>query len=285
MAQAPEGFTVVRRGPMRLYLRHSHAEALLGIQIQRIGEWFESHHWATVSAGRGATVVMRPGLPGGAPLVIKGYRHGGLLGRLLPARYLSPARALRAIAASDTARRAGVPAPLVVAGAAERTFPIGCRLYEVSLEVPGSEPLDRALKLNGGAPAPLPPGVRSRRRLLIEACGRSVRALHDAGIDHRDLNLRNLLAAEGPGGPEVQVIDYDGARIGPPLSARRRLRALRRLLRSAVKLHPQRRPPSLLTLVRWLRAYSGGDRRLEEYLLARRRSFARHVALHRLLWR
>jgi hypothetical protein len=270
---------------MRLYLRQTHAEALLGIQIQRVNEWLDSHHWSAVGAGRGATVVMRPGLPGGAPLVVKGYRHGGLFGRLLPARYLSPARALRAIAASDSARRAGVPAPLVVAGAAERAFPLGCRLYEVSLEIPGSEPLDKALRLDGGSSAPLPPGARSRRRLLIEACGRSVRALHEAGIDHRDLNLANLLAAEGPRGPEVQVIDYDGARLGAPLPLRRRLRALQRLYRSAVKLHPRRRPPSLLTQMRWLKAYCGGDRELENYVRARRRSFSRHVALHRLLWR
>jgi tRNA A-37 threonylcarbamoyl transferase component Bud32 len=270
---------------MRLYLRLNYAEALLGIQIHRVNEWLETHHWASVGTGRGATVVMRPGLPGGAPLVVKGYRHGGLLGRLLPARYLSPARALRAIAASDSARRAGVPAPLVVAGAAQRAFPLGCRLYEVSLEVPGSEPLDQALKLNGRSAAPLPRGARSRRRLLIEACGRSVRALHEAGIDHRDLNLANLLAAEGPRGPEVQVIDYDGARLGAPLTPRRRLRALQRLYRSAVKLHPQRRPPSPLAQMRWLKAYCGGDRDLEKYLLARRRSFSRHVALHRLLWR
>lgn len=281
---APAGFTQVQRGRMLLYLRQTHAEALLGIQVHRVGEWLAKHRWDGAGGGRGALGLVRPGLPGGSALVVKGYRHGGLLGGLLASRYLSPRRALRAVEASDAARRGGVPAPLVVAAAAERAFPVGCRLYEVALEIPGAEPLDRALALGGPAGPRLPRGARSRRRLLVEACARSVRALHDAGIDHRDLNLANLLAAPGPGGPSVHVVDFDAARAGAPLPPRRRLRALRRLYRSAVKLHPRREPPPPLLQARWLKAYCAGDRDLERYLLARRASFARRVRWHRLGW-
>lgn len=284
MAAVPEGFVLVRRGPMRLCLRRTHAEALLGLQVQRVGEWLERNPWPARASGRGVAGLLRPGLPDGSGLVIKGYRHGGLLGRFLSWRYLSPRRSLRAIEASDAARRGGVPAPLVVAGAAERLFPLGCRLYEVSIEVPGAEPLDRALAL-GSPPGPrLPRGARSRRRLLVEACARSVRALHDVGINHRDLNLANLLAAPAPQGPVVHVVDFDSARVGKPLSPRRRLRALQRLYRSTVKLHPLHQPPPPLMQARWLRAYCAGNRDMERYLLQRRRSFARRARWHSLAW-
>jgi hypothetical protein len=282
----PAGFTFVKRGRLRLYLRQTHAEALLGIQIQRVGEWLSANHWAAIPSGRGSVALMRPGLPDGSGLVIKGYRHGGLLGGLLSSRYLSPRRALRAIQASDAARCGGVPAPLVLAGAAERAFPIGYRLYEVSIEAPGAEPLHKALGVDTApaSAAPLPRGMRSRRRLLVEACARSIRALHDAGVDHRDLNLANLLASDGPGGPTVQIVDYDRAGIGPPLPPRRRLHALRRLYRSAVKLHPRRAAPPPLLQRRFLRAYCTGDAALERYLLERRMTFPLRTAWHRWLW-
>ena len=285
MPSIPDGFVIVERGPTRLYLRATHAEALLGIQIQRVSEWVDKHPWSAGGTGRGSLARLHPGLPGGSALIIKKYRHGGLLGRLFSSRYLSPRRALRAIAASDAARRAGVPVPLVVAGAAQRAFPFGCRLYEVSVEISGAEPLDRALGLGAAAGPALAAGVRSRRRLLIEACARSVRTLHDAGIDHRDLNLANLLAASGPAGPSVHVIDFDAARTRAPLTSRRRLAALHRLYRSAVKLHPRREPPRPLTQMRWLKAYCAGDARLERYLLERRGSFARRARWHQLLWK
>ena len=285
MKSLPPGFVLAVRGPMRMYLRESHAEALLGIQVQRLSEWLGPHHWEAEAGGRGTLALRRPGLPDGSGLVIKGYRHGGLLGGLLGSRYLSPRRVLRAIEASDAARRGGVPVALVVVGAFERALPLGYRLFEASIQVLGAQPLHRALGFGLGPAPALARGLRSRRRLALEACARSVRALHDAGVDHRDLNLSNLLAADGPAGTEVYVVDFDSARVGAPLSPRRRLRALRRLYRSAIKLHPGRRPPPPLTQARWLRAYCAGDPRLRNYLLKHRRSFYQRARLHRILWK
>jgi 3-deoxy-D-manno-octulosonic acid kinase len=59
--------------------------------------------------------------------------------------------------------------------------------------------------------------------------------MHDAGISHPDLNLRNLLIVDPSA--EVVVIDFDRARVfdgSAPASAR--ARNLRRLARSARKL-------------------------------------------------
>lgn len=286
MKSIAEEFIHVRRGRMYLYLRPSHAEALLGIQVQRIGEWLETHYWAReVAFGRSTLALKRPALPDGSGLVIKEYHHGGLLGRLLGNRYFSKRRALNAITAGDTARRAGVPVPLSVLAAAERAFPFGYHLYEASVEVPGAEPLSLALNLGPGLSVRVPRGMRSRRRQVVEASARAVRALHDAGVDHRDLNLANLLATQSGGQVTVYVLDFDSARVGEPLSPAQRLRALRRMYRSAVKLHPQHQPPPPLTQARWLRAYCAGDEELAAYLVKRRASFSRHTRWHQILWR
>jgi tRNA A-37 threonylcarbamoyl transferase component Bud32 len=211
-------FVRVRRGRMVLYLRPSHSEALLGIQVQRIGEWLETHYWAReVAFGRSTLALKRPALPDGSGLVIKGYHHGGILGSLLGKRYFSKRRVLEAVAAGDAARRAGVPVPLVVVAAAERAFPFGYRLYEGSLEVSDAEPLSLSLSSSTVAAVRVPRGARSRRRQVIEASARTVRTLHDAGIDHRDLNLANLVVTHSGGHVTVYVLDFDSARIGAPL--------------------------------------------------------------------
>ena len=77
------------------------------------------------------------------------------------------------------------------------------------------------------------------KRSLLRRVGRLLRLMHTSGIDHRDLNLRNLLVRGGAPDPEVYVIDFDKARLfpGPAPTAQSR-RNLRRLRRSARKLDP-----------------------------------------------
>jgi tRNA A-37 threonylcarbamoyl transferase component Bud32 len=63
----------------------------------------------------------------------------------------------------------------------------------------------------------------ARRRAVLEAVGRALRALHDAEVGHRDLKAPNLLVEESGGRPRVWIADLDGARVrrGPIPWARR----------------------------------------------------------------
>jgi 3-deoxy-D-manno-octulosonic acid kinase len=65
-----------------------------------------------------------------------------------------------------------------------------------------------------------------------------VRKMHDVGVEHRDLNLGNLLLRTEPDSePRAWVLDLDRARLHTgPLRFRLRQRALRRLERSHLKL-------------------------------------------------
>jgi tRNA A-37 threonylcarbamoyl transferase component Bud32 len=125
-----------------------------------------------------------------------------------------------------------------------------------------------------------PPGP-TRRKALI-AAGEAVRGLHDAGVDHVDLNLKNILLA--PDGHAI-VIDLDRCRMGKAaLPWATRQRNLIRLLRSWTKLgasHPESvSPRDRLVLAR---AYSRGDRDVLRRLLS---AGARaRFTLRRLLWR
>jgi len=85
--------------------------------------------------------------------------------------------------------------------------------------------LDRLVR--SGAYARLP---RRERLALLRAVGRTLRALHDAEVSHRDLKAPNLLVdLRGPS-PRVLFADLEGARVRTaPIGPARRERNLARL--------------------------------------------------------
>jgi serine/threonine protein kinase len=86
--------------------------------------------------------------------------------------------------------------------------------------------------------------------------------MHRAGVDHRDLNLTNVLVrwVEGAGA-EVMLIDFDRARLLPgPLPKGRAARRLARMLRSLRKLDAAGRFSVAEDLATFARAYGDGAR-------------------------
>jgi tRNA A-37 threonylcarbamoyl transferase component Bud32 len=69
--------------------------------------------------------------------------------------------------------------------------------------------------------------------------------LHDGGVDHRDLNVRNVLV--GPS-HSVALIDFDPASVGGPLNLWTRRRRLGRLQRSLLKTIGRSEPTFSLVL-------------------------------------
>jgi hypothetical protein len=124
-------------------------------------------------------------------------------------------------------------------------------------------------------------------RVELTACLGLVRRMHDRGVEHRDLNLGNLLLRPGPaGGPQPFVLDLDKARLhAQPLSARERQRGLRRLERSLVKVLEPHGGASEETRNLLYELYTGGDERLRSFFARGRRAGRRLLGLHRLGWR
>ncbi len=110
-----------------------------------------------------------------------------------------------------------------------------------------------------------------------------VRDMHDRGVEHRDLNLGNLLIREGEP-PEAFVIDLDRARLHPgPLGFRLRQRGLRRLERSYVKCcHPEAASERVRRGI--YDAYAAGDAALTRRFRRGRLAGRMLIGLHRLAW-
>ncbi|HLK10452.1 MAG TPA: lipopolysaccharide kinase InaA family protein [Candidatus Binatia bacterium] len=214
----PPAYTLLTGASVRAAVRRDLATAL--------GPWLLARRLATpagaepIASGRGA--AYRAVLPGGVRAVVRPYRRGGLLARVVRETYLGwRPRPLRELMVTVEARRRGVAAPEVLAARIEGRFAYRGTL--VTAEVPGAVPLIEALRAA--------PDAATRRRLGTLA-GRAVAVLHAAGVLHADLNLTNILVAADAGG--ATVIDLDRGRVVPaPLRGRAQRRNLRRLARSA----------------------------------------------------
>ncbi len=173
--------------------------------------------------GRGSA----PSIPlGSSSVVLRRYRHGGLLGRLTGALYLGPERALSELRVTARAEASGAPVPHVVCLA---LWPVAGPLWSAligTLEEREASDLLEVLEATDEA---------GSRRGLARQVGGALRKLHDSGLEHRDLQLRNILAV-GPS-RRIVVVDLDKATFhtAGPVPAGRRADNLGRLFRSIIK--------------------------------------------------
>lgn len=212
---------VRERGPVRLALRRDWlevlpAEALLDdLPLERWGRPVPDHGLR----GRGAVHVLATDA---GELVAKRVGRGGLLGRWLPDRYLDGLRGFREALLAERLVAAGVATPPRVVVRSVRVG--GLHRWETaSARLPAARDLQAVLEQE---PADGRPALALR-------VGAFLRRLHDAGLAHRDLQVKNLLlSAEG----RPWILDLDGCRLVPGgLDGPRALASLARFGRSLVK--------------------------------------------------
>lgn len=167
--------------------------------------WFDPAHWQAqqraraTEGGRGASWF----IDGPAPWVLRRYRRGGLVGRVLADVYLwlgeARARPIAEWRLLAWAVDAGLPVARPVAALVERTGLI----YRGALITERVAARSLAARWPGAGEPPPDPA-------LWRSAGAAVARCHAAGLDHADLNLHNLLLADDG---RCTVIDLDrGAR-------------------------------------------------------------------------
>ncbi|HUO94728.1 MAG TPA: 3-deoxy-D-manno-octulosonic acid kinase [Steroidobacteraceae bacterium] len=173
------------------------------------------------ATGRGSAWFVAP--RSGAATVLRHYRRGGLIARLVADRYLwrgeEATRAFRELRLLATLEALGLPAARPVAARYRRSGLL-YRADLITLAIPGARSLADRLA------DPAVPWAR---------IGATLRAFHDAGACHADLNARNVLI-DAEGG--VHLIDFDRGTLAAP--GRWRERNLERLQRSLVKIGGRR---------------------------------------------
>ncbi|HZU95820.1 MAG TPA: lipopolysaccharide kinase InaA family protein [Planctomycetota bacterium] len=262
----PPGFVRLERDGAELVLLRGLEDALLALGIAD-PDALVARSPANGVAGRGA--LARLELPGGSAL-LRLYRRGGLLGKVVRRLSLDGERARAELALHARARERGAPVVEAVAAITRRRG-AGFEHALATREVAGARDLQRVLGEARG---------RERRRALALA-GEAVRALHDAGVEHADLNVKNVLVA----GDRAFVIDLDRGELREALDDEARRRNLIRLLRSALKLRLREGTLESRDALRFARAYARGDRSLRSKLRGWGRAALPWIRLRSVAWK
>ncbi|WP_404472368.1 3-deoxy-D-manno-octulosonic acid kinase [Vreelandella venusta] len=154
--------------------------------------------------------------------VLRPYRRGGLVAKLSHKRYLwlgrERTRAFRELRLTAMLYEQGLPVPRPVACCVTR-FGLTYEAALITVRIPGAQALASLLSDNAADEA------------LLRRVGVMIKRFHQAGLDHVDLNARNILIDLNG---EPWLIDLDRCRLRTAGTWQKR--NLKRLARSLEKL-------------------------------------------------
>ncbi len=299
-------FSTVKQGKTTFYVRNKYKDVLLNLDIDSLRK--EALEKGNVRSGREPHAVIHvPELSDGG-IIIRHSRHGGLFEHIAGDIFCTENRFVNELIASETAIEKGVDTAEIIAVIKHRVFGPFYRFDVLSKEIPNT--LDLVELLTN----PTCRGVLQyapTRKNIIETVAQTIRKMHDAGLYHSDLHLKNILiqstTGDTPPSPipskkrgergvlrgekgvyefKAYVIDMDKTKKMNMLNTRLRMRNLRRLDRSVEKLKANAKLknatiPSKTDKLRFLMAYIGDDVEMKQYI----KMPAKTYWMHRLLWR
>ncbi len=168
--------------------------------------------------GRGESLFLKHGE---SQWVLRPYRRGGLVAHLCQKRYLwlgaERTRAFRELRLTAALYDQGLPVPRPVAAGVKRDG-LGYQAALITVRIEGARALASRLSEASASDA------------LLERVGEMIARFHQAGLDHVDLNARNILidAEDAP-----WLIDFDRCRFRQP--GKWQTDNLERLARSVAK--------------------------------------------------
>ena len=175
-----------------------------------------------ISHGRGPVYFIQ--ISQSRSWVLRHYYRGGLIGKintdLFLARSARKSRAVREFLILSQLLEAGVPVPCPVAARVVRRYGVCYSADIITEEVPDASTLEEKL-LRGS--------VSDQNWVSI---AQAIAHLHSSGVEHRDLNVRNILFSGSD--CSVFLIDFDKSKRRSP--GRWRIHSINRLLRSLEKL-------------------------------------------------
>ncbi len=221
----------------------------------------ESHEkgQGTIQTAKGRGKYPYVPLKGEGKAIIRRVKHGGLWGKVMGDLLLGAGRPLQELLNTTTVLEKGAPTAEILGVRLQRYFnnspgnilPL-YRAEVFSKELSGTIDLLQLLE----SPPPATNILRHKRE-IIRATAAAIRALHETGLYHNDLHLKNILiSAERPF--KAYVIDLDKSTLYKSLSSDQRVNNLLRLDRSMEKFKATRSCHALITSrdrLRFLRDY------------------------------
>ncbi|MDJ0972973.1 MAG: lipopolysaccharide kinase InaA family protein [Planctomycetota bacterium] len=208
-------------------------------------------------------------------VLVREYRKGGLLRFVRGRRFFGRWRPLMELVLHRRLHAVNVPVTEAV-GCVVLRGALGWRGFLLTHEVPRSVDLEA-----WSYGVPLETGLSSQE--VLRRAGRAVRRLHDEGVSHPDLHLKNLLlTSEG----KVLVLDLDKAHaLDHPLPESARIRDLARMGRGIEKHRMKGLTTGRRESLRFLEGYAGSLDAAHEWLERVRSRLRRGLSLRMAWWR
>lgn len=241
----PAYFSTLNKGKITLYIKKEYEDRLSSQDMDRLFNLCKdasvrSDHVRRQVSGNTLRVAYHGRTPcrtlvleslDNTSLVVRDYWHGGLFGKVLRDFFWDSLRPLRELKICEAARNGGVDTTEIVAIVRDNIIGPLYKCQLISKEIINSIDLMEFL---------LQPEVNqllTQKRHIINKMARAVRDMHDAGIYHADLHLKNILVQLTAGGVvEVYIIDLDKSEQYETLGFHTRMKNIMRLDRSLEKL-------------------------------------------------
>lgn len=201
----PDGYRLLREKQAVLAVQEQFCDSLLGLGIADPAALIAKEQNRNASCqGRGHLLCLPlPGTEAGRMLV-RPYLRGGMLRFFNRDLYLGPQRPFQELALTATAARRGIPTLEVLAAVSVHAVGPLYRGYLVTRELPGCCDVPAYLER-------LPHRRRGEIPGLLTRIAAGIRLMHDQGICHGDLNLKNILV-ETDNPDRIHFIDWDKSR-------------------------------------------------------------------------
>lgn len=268
---------MIQRGNVFLLLKEEYKDFLLKQGIEDV-EAFLREHRQTSNYLRGRMLHPVVSIKDGVRMVIRQYRHGGLLRLLTRNLYLLGSRSFRELALIEEILACGIPTIQPVGAIHRLLLPPFYKAYLLSLEVPQAVDLIQYFQKIGSHP--------SREELLIKRqiireAGLLLSQFHQAGFFHGDLQLKNILVADH----RPLLIDFDRSFRKQTLSKKERMNNLLRLNRSVEKWRCFGLPITRADRLRFFRAYAGERLDVWNGMKKALQTHSVQLFFHRLWWK
>ena len=287
--ELPAYYSSLTRGKTTLYIIKEYEHRLSAEDIDMLFNLHKDTDKLKVSYhGRTPCKILIMESLNNESFVVREYWHGGLFGKIFRDIFWDSLRPLRELSICEAAGKGGIKTSEVIAIAKNRILgPVyKCRL--VSKEITGAIDLMELL-FN-----PEENKLVERKRQIINKTARAVKEMHDAGIYHADLHLKNILVQSAAGGKDnVYIIDLDKSRQYEKINFHQRVKNIMRLDRSVEKMIRNNKdvfgqrfpfPISKTDKFRFLAEYIKTDNKSERPLRYYLQSYKTSHNLHRFWW-
>ncbi len=278
----PDSYGLLKQGRTTVVLSKHYLKRMIQLGIAHPDRLFDTAPLMGEDC-RGRSAVKALTIPGHVDerIVIRQYRRGGPIQKFVSDLYWGKSRPLHELWLTWQARKRGVSTVEIVAACHTTVFWKLHRGHLVSKEIKNGKDFYSYLEHKGQT---LSRAQVQEKRKVITSIAVMVRKMHDAGIFHADLNLKNIIVQPEESGPQrIYLIDFDKSTIQNRLSERKRRQNLMRLNRSAEKFKAQGLPLTRTDVLRFLHAYYHQDSHsFKKTFRDLSRQYSRHIYLHRL---